>query len=261
MDRDWPSGAVVLLTGASSGLGRELLGQLLHWGAEVYILLHPRHAGGNGRKWVEGDIAGEIFCDLSDPASVEEAATKINKSMPRLNTLILCAGAAAYGKIIDIPWATADHVMKVNYLANVILIGKLLPVLQAQPVGRIVCIGSGSALMGLTKGAAYTASKAAFHNFFESLQGECQKSSVRLLHVMPGYMETPIHDKQPIFGDAGSVPPTGKGVDVGSVAKAIIKLGRRREGNVLLGRNPCLAYHLRYWCPRALRALARWYGY
>ncbi len=261
MDRNWPSGAVVLLTGASSGLGRELLGQLLHWGAEVHILLHPRHAGVNGRKWLEGDIAGEIFCDLSDPASVEVAATKINESVPRLNTLILCAGTAVYGKTTDIPWPTVDHVMKVNYLANVILVGKLLPTLRSHPIGRIVCIGSGSALMGLTGGAPYTASKSAFYNFFESLQGECQGSSVRLLHVMPGYMKTPIHDKQPRFGNAGSVPPTGKAMNVGSVAKAIIKWGRYREGNVLLGRNPRLAYHLRYWCPGVLRALARWYGY
>lgn len=253
---------MVLLTGASSGLGRELLGELSRLAAQVHVIVHPRHQKANS--WNPGDgvrVASVSFCDLADPQATQVTAKEIRDRVRDLDSVILCAGTAVYGPITEAPWSAFERVMDVNYLANVILVKTLLPQLRARSRARIVGIGSGSALMGLRSGSAYTASKAAFHNFCEALRSEWAGSSVRVLHVIPGYMDTPLHTKQPAYPPNGSVPPTGKPRDAKVVAQTILQLARHRQGDVFIGRNPQLAYHLRYWCPPLLRMLVRRRGY
>lgn len=259
-EKDWPTGAVVLLTGASSGLGQELFVQLSDFDAEVHLILHPRHDGENSSQLLRSKAASIAFCDLADPEATAVAAKTIVKKAERLDTLIVCAASAAYGSIGEVPWNDVRNVMNVNYLSNVILVGECLPLLRRQPVAHIVGIGSGSALMGLRFGSPYHASKASLQSFFESLYGECYGSTVRVTHLMPGYMDTPFHTKQRRYGKE-SVPPTGKAIDLRVVANSIIRKARTRQGNVLVGRNPRIAYHLRYWCPPLLRRLVRRYGY
>lgn len=63
----WPRDAVVLLTGATSGLGKELLSQLSRVGANVHVILRPCHQGTSQGAEVSHLAATLTFCDLSDP--------------------------------------------------------------------------------------------------------------------------------------------------------------------------------------------------
>jgi NAD(P)-dependent dehydrogenase (short-subunit alcohol dehydrogenase family) len=252
----WPEGAMVAVTGASSGLGRELAQQLLAQGSRVYALVHPRHRG-------RADLPASqvVWCDLSDPAQTDAAAAELAEAVPELDSLVLCAASAAYGSIADVPWPMAHQVMTVNYLANAILLQRLLPTLRSRPRARVIAVGSGSALIGMRRSAAYGAAKAAFQNLIESLAAECEGTPVEVLHVVPGYMATPLHEKQPTFPEGQRVPPTGRPQDVRSAARAILHRAARHGGTQVLGAGPRIGYHLRYWWPAGLRAALRRAGY
>ena len=161
----WPAQAVALLTGSTSGLGKELFIQLCRAGAAVHVLVHPRHD--RTTSWTaeaDGHAASVTVCDLADPQQTEAAAAHIARSVPELNTLILCAGISAYGPVDQLSWRVVQEVIVVNYLANAIVVHALLPRLRAQPQARIIGIGSGAALLGLRGTSAYAASKAAFQS-------------------------------------------------------------------------------------------------
>jgi NAD(P)-dependent dehydrogenase (short-subunit alcohol dehydrogenase family) len=229
----WPSGSTVLVTGASSGLGRQLCKQLIHGGAQVHILVHPRHQGGD-IEGIDTDVIASItYCDLADPSVVADTTHSLARSSGKLDTLILCAAMGAYGPVADVPWERVRETLEVNYLANVILVREFLPFLKRRSTARIIFVGSGSALIGLRNGSPYTASKAALFNFFEALWAKCKGTSVKVLHVMPGYMDTPLHTKQKRFGSQQLVPPTGKPIAIEKIARSIVRIAKRNEGNVI----------------------------
>jgi NAD(P)-dependent dehydrogenase (short-subunit alcohol dehydrogenase family) len=133
-------GEVVVITGASSGLGMEAAKQLASQGAEIVMVVRNRTRGEDARRKVEQVATGKppalMLADLSVQADVRRVADEIRARYHRIDILINNAGNAFNTRQesadgLELTWAT-------NHLAPFLLTDLLLPLLVAAPAGRIV---------------------------------------------------------------------------------------------------------------------------
>jgi NAD(P)-dependent dehydrogenase (short-subunit alcohol dehydrogenase family) len=165
---------VAVVTGASSGIGAELVRALRARGTTVV---------GLSRRPSEADEHEE--CDVADRASVEAAAARVLERHPRIDLLVNNAGAGARGNYLDADLDLIEHVMRVNYLGSVWSTLAFLPGLD--PGSHLVNVVS---VAGTVAGGPYSASKHAQLAFSRSIAVELAPRGISVHTVNPGFVET-----------------------------------------------------------------------
>jgi NAD(P)-dependent dehydrogenase (short-subunit alcohol dehydrogenase family) len=191
----------VLITGASTGIGRACAEHLAANGWQVF---------GSVRKQADADalnsaLAGRgeaLLFDVTDRAAMEQAASQLAERLDgrRLQGLVNNAGIALPGPALLQPEAEMARVLDINFLGMVRAVQVFAPLLGTDPArtgakGRIVNITSVSGKFGYPFTAAYVASKHAVEGFSESLRRELMLDGIDLIVVGPGAVKTPIWDK------------------------------------------------------------------
>jgi len=172
----------VLVTGASSGIGRKITERLAADGYFVYA---------TARKEDDLKALGAIKhvhplrLDVTEPAEIAAAVDAINKGGRGLYALVNNAGIATVGTIADTSAEEFDLVMKVNAYGPVRMIKAFEPLLTAQK-GRIINIGSISGILARPNLAAYSMSKHAIEALTDSLAEQLAASGVQVSVVEPG---------------------------------------------------------------------------
>lgn len=180
-------GKVVLITGAKGGLGSFVTRAVLDAGARV---------AGASRSIADSDFPDARFVAFPSALSSREACTdlvnRVVSQFGRIDALVHLVGGFAGGKRVD-ETATEDldAMLDVNFRSAFHLIGAVLPVMRRQGSGRILAVGSRSALEPSPKAAAYAASKAALVSLLRSVAAENRKHNVQANTVLPGTMDTP----------------------------------------------------------------------
>lgn len=182
------TGSVVWLTGASSGIGASLAGELLRRGAVVHgtarsaDVLEERAAADAGFHAAPGDV--------TDAAAMHAIAERIRDQHGRIDLAILNAG-------IWVPMGAADlevegfrRSMDVNLMGMVHGIAAVLPAMLDRGGGTIAGVASVAGYRGLPRAAAYGATKAAQINLLESLRIDAGRRGVHVVTVNPGFVET-----------------------------------------------------------------------
>jgi len=213
-------GAVVLVVGASGGLGSRLAAQLRAAGAEVV------RAGRN-----EATISGQDAY-VADLRTADGAASLVQAAVHaygRLDGVVVAAGVVAFGPVAGLADATVDELLAVNTVAPIRLLRAALPHLESSAQqGRhpfFVTI-SGSVAERPTAGlAAYSASKAALAAFVTAAGRELRRAGIRVLDARPGHTETGLSER----AVAGTAPPLGAGLDPDAVAARIVAALRDDE--------------------------------
>ncbi|MCL2345063.1 MAG: SDR family oxidoreductase [Desulfobulbus sp.] len=180
----------ILLTGASGGLGQALARQLAAGGAALLL------TGRDSRRLEAialpaGSEVVRFSADLDDPAglgALVEAARDF-----RVNLLINNAGIGCFGLFAQQPWPDIGQVLKTNLESPVRLTQALLPWLLTQPQAAIVNIGSTFGSLPFPGFAAYSTAKAGLRGFSQALRRELADSPVRVLHLAPRAIDTPIN--------------------------------------------------------------------
>ena len=144
---------VVLITGASSGIGLSAARKLASQGHTVY--------GAARRVELMEGIPGviPIRMDLTDKASMEAGVKAILKEEGRIDALVNNAGYGSFGPLETVPMEEARRQMEVNVFALAELIKLVLPTMRAQGSGRIVNVSSIAGLMTMPMGGWYHVSK------------------------------------------------------------------------------------------------------
>ncbi|OZE95276.1 SDR family oxidoreductase [Rhodococcus sp. 15-2388-1-1a] len=185
---------VVLITGATSGIGAGLASRFHARGAHVVITgrdleslsaMATKHPG-----------MTPIVMDVSDPESVRRAMADIAASIPHLTTLINNAGvqrpldfsAQERPAIADI----ADEIAT-NFTGLVDVTSAALPLLRLAPRARVVHVGSGLGFVPLAGAPVYSATKAAVHSFTVSLRHQLRRTTVQVVELVPPVVDTPLH--------------------------------------------------------------------
>lgn len=175
---DYPT---VVITGASSGIGKEACEHFLRLGVKV-IGMARRSAGILDENFLE------LECDIADDNSVISAVRKINGNLP-IGALINCAGITKPMDVLpDID--TFKETFDVNLFGSYRMIINLLPFLEQCDGSSIINIASIGGMLGFPNNPSYGASKAALINLTQNLAIDLGDKGIRVNSVSPGYFRT-----------------------------------------------------------------------
>ncbi|MGI9625467.1 MAG: SDR family NAD(P)-dependent oxidoreductase [Longimicrobiales bacterium] len=183
---------VAFVTGASSGIGRGLAVRLAQEGYAVGLaarrLDRLQEVAGDIRDY--GGQAVAYQCDVSRESEVRGAVVRCRSDMGPIELLVANAGIGMRTDAGDLDSAEVDHLMSVNFMGAVYAVEAVLPDMLARKSGQLVTVASIAGFGGLPKTAAYSASKAAMINFFESLRLDLEGEGIAVTVVNPGYVQT-----------------------------------------------------------------------
>lgn len=175
----------VLVTGASSGIGRAIARKLLQQGHHVIGVSRD-----SGRFIQQMDNFTAVQLDLSRLNDIPQKIRKLEQAFPQIDAVILCAGRGQFGSLEEFSYDQIEALMTINFTGQAFLVRALLPALKRKDHGDLIFIGSEAALKGSRKGAMYCAAKFAVRGFSQALREECGKSNVRVCLINPGMVKT-----------------------------------------------------------------------
>ncbi|MCH4097133.1 MAG: oxidoreductase [Acidaminococcus provencensis] len=177
---------VVLITGASSGIGRETAILLAKTGHIVY------GAGRRIDKLESLSAFGVIplYMDITKEYTCENAIKRIWQEQGSLDILINNAGYGSYGAIEDVPLSEARQQLEVNVFGAMRLVQYVLPIFRHQHRGRIVMISSIAGRVTGPFGGWYHASKYALEALTDALRMETSGTGIKVVLVEPGLVKT-----------------------------------------------------------------------
>jgi NAD(P)-dependent dehydrogenase (short-subunit alcohol dehydrogenase family) len=200
---------VVVVTGASAGLGRAVARLAAARGAKVVAVAR----GGDGLDATIGELGPDALGITADVASLDECHRIVEETIDRFGRLdTFCANAmvTVYREARDLEPEELRRVLDVNFMGGVHCYWAALPQLT-QTRGTFVQIASALSYRGIPLQAAYCSSKAALRTFFESARVEHQKHGipVDISVVLPGAINTPQFDmaRQYLGKQPQPVPP------------------------------------------------------
>jgi NAD(P)-dependent dehydrogenase (short-subunit alcohol dehydrogenase family) len=177
----------VWITGASTGIGREIAIQLAAAGVKVAV--SARSA--DKLTGLGGGILA-VPMDVTDAAAAKAAVDHIESKLGSIDLAIFGAGTYAPVDIESIDPAEFAHMMTTNYMGVVNCLSALSPLMLARSTGHLSWIASVAGYVGLPKAAAYGPTKAALINLAESLYPEFHRKGVKISVINPGFVETPL---------------------------------------------------------------------
>lgn len=202
---------VVLVTGASSGIGEAVARQAAGRGDDVVLV--GRAAGALDRVALACEDLGAASvqvaqADVSDDAQVASAVAAALARHGRLDVVVSCAGVVAYGRIPDVPVDVFDQVLATNLNGSVNLARHVLPVLRDQREGSLVLVGSLIGHIAVPDMAAYVLSKWGVRALVRQLRVDNRDvPGVRFGYIAPGGVDTPIYRQAATYGDSVGRPP------------------------------------------------------
>jgi NAD(P)-dependent dehydrogenase (short-subunit alcohol dehydrogenase family) len=181
-------GTTALVTGATSGMGEAIARELGRRGADVVVHGRDPHRGAAVVAAIteDGGKARFVAADLGDPAEIVTLPTEVGE----IDVLVNNAGVAWFGPTDELDLATYDRLFDANVRSAYFLVAAFAPQMAARGAGSIINIGSMAGSIGLSGGAAYSATKAALASFTRSWAAEYSPAGVRVNTIAPGPVYT-----------------------------------------------------------------------
>ena len=178
---------VVVITGASSGIGRVTAERLARNGASVVLtarraeLLDEVAAGINR----QGGRALAIPADVADAAAMDSVVAAALSQFRQLDVMICNAGIGFHGRLVDIPADAAEKIVRINLIGTVHAARAASKVFMRQGSGHLIAVSSVVGLRGVPGGSVYSATKAAQKAFIESVRSEWHGTRLHASVVFP----------------------------------------------------------------------------
>jgi NAD(P)-dependent dehydrogenase (short-subunit alcohol dehydrogenase family) len=218
-----------LVTGATSGLGKEIALRLARDGMRVIVVGRDAARGAAVVEQIEteGGQASFIGADLSDPAEIERLAFEAGD----IDVLVNNAGFSIWGPTEKTTVEDFDAMFASNVRAPYLLVGAFAPAMAAKGAGSIINISSMAGRIGLPNGAAYGATKAALASLAQSWTAEYSPRGVRVNAVAAGPIYTRPEARQ-LFDQLGDTTALHRAAEPSEIAEVVAFLASPRASYV-----------------------------
>lgn len=247
---------VVLITGASSGIGQAIAQFLVNHSYTVYgTSRNPKNSTEQGVRM--------LALDVTKPETITEAVATLLKAEGKIDYLINNAGMGITGPLEETPDTETRRVFETNYFGALEVIKAVLPTMRAQRSGMVINITSIAGYMGLPYRGIYSATKGALGITTEAYRMELKEFNVKMTTVAPGDFATniaagryhaPVLDNSPYKDNYKNTlalmdEHVDKGMDTAIMAKVIKR--------VMESKNPKVHYRVGFFMQRFSIALKR----
>lgn len=252
----------IVVTGASGGVGTELVKALLNKGASVIAV--SRNVEGLIKLKENlgvGDRLMVYAVDVTDKEAVFTAVEQMVQVCGTIDGLINNAGIIQpFIKVQDLPWEKIEQVMKVNFYGQLYFIKALLPELLRRPEAHIVNIASMGGFLPVPGQVIYGASKAAVKLLSEGLYAELKDTKVGVSLVLPGGINTDIAKRSGVAVSAGATNSAAAKILLSpqKAALLVIDAMEKRKLSVRIGKDSKAFFFLYKHFPKtAIHAISK----
>lgn len=249
------SDQVVVITGASSGIGRATAHRFAQHGATVVLAARNEEALRAAAGEVErlGGTALTVPTDVGEWDQVQTLARTAQERFGRIDTWVNGAVVSSYGPLVDTPVEALDRVLQVGLRGQVYGARAVLPIMRSQGGGIIIGISSVLGVRAVPLQVAYCVAKHGTTALYEGLRVEerIAGSGVEITTILPATVNTPFYDIVPSF--MGTRPPMVPPVyQPSAVVDAVIRAATRPTRHVFIGAAAPPLAALQRLSPRAL---------
>ncbi|XP_061446388.1 3-ketodihydrosphingosine reductase [Rhineura floridana] len=192
------SGAHVVVTGGSSGIGKSVAIECFKQGAFITLIARNESRLLEAKREIEKfsvndkQVVHSISVDVSkDCANVERVLKQAQEKLGPVDMLINCAGTSANGKFEELDISRFEQLMAINYLGSVYPTRAVVTTMKERRMGRIVFVSSQAGQVGLFGYSAYSATKFALRGLAEALQMEVKPYNIYITVAYPPDTDTP----------------------------------------------------------------------
>lgn len=173
---------VAIVTGASSGIGKQIAKNLLRNGMDVYALARRVY------RMNDLDDLGihTLHLDVADQEEIDRVVGQIVQEAGRIDVLVNNAGLGTFGSVEEVALSEGEYEFKVNVFGMVKMIQAVLPTMRAQKSGRIINMSSMAGRVSTLMGAWYVGSKYAIEGMSDSLRLELKPFGIDVAVIEPG---------------------------------------------------------------------------
>jgi len=181
-------GKHILVTGASSGIGRGICIDCSKMGATVHLLARNEERLNETLSQMEGDGHQVHMVDLCD----KEAVMKLVDSLPQLEGVVLCAGIIKTMPVKNISEDALEEIFNVNIMADIRMVSRMLKKKKLSKEASVVFISSVSTFNVKVGNSLYSATKGAVNSFAKAMALEVAKQEMRVNCIQPGFVPSNI---------------------------------------------------------------------
>ena len=175
-----------IVTGGSTGIGKETIVRLISEGAKVYNL-----------DIVESENSNSCFirCDVSDYDQVKNAVSKVYEKKKNIDLLFANAGIHLFANIEETSIEDFEKVISINIKGIFYILKEVIPIMKKQKKGNILLMGSDQSFIGKARSAAYGTTKGAIGQLTKSTAIDYADFNIKINCICPGTIDTPLLHK------------------------------------------------------------------
>jgi 3-dehydrosphinganine reductase len=209
---------VIIITGASSGIGRTTSQILSQFGSKILLASRNEDKLNSLKDEIQskGGQALVIKTDICSPDDTQRMVKETVLKWGHVDILIACAGLYVQDFSKELDLQSFQHSMALNFFGTLNAIKSVLPEMKRQGNGHIVIVNSFDAKKGIVGDGPYVSSKAALDGFGDIFRQEMKAYNINVTSIYPGRVDTPMIENIKVPWISRKIPPE-------KVVKAIIK--------------------------------------